>query len=72
MTINEFQDLLILVAREEFPDANITIIERRNITLEARITVSEDTFIEVYYNFISKKKSYTLIKNSQRIFGYDN
>ena len=72
MTVQEFKDLLIFAARKEFPEVNITFAERRNITVEARITVTEDTFIEVYYNIISEKKSYTLIKNSQRIFGYDN
>lgn len=72
MKIEEFGSLLASIAKLKFPDANITITEKRKITLEARIKVSENIFIEAYYNTLSDKKSFALIKDGQRIFGYDN
>lgn len=72
MKIEEFRNLLVSITKRKFPDANITITEKRKITLEARIKVSEEVFIEVYYNMFSDKKSFALIRDGQRIFGYDN
>jgi hypothetical protein len=72
MKIEDFRNLLISVAKHTFPDATITLIEKREITAEARVKISEVVFIEVYYNTLTDKKSFALIKNNQRIFGYDN
>jgi hypothetical protein len=72
MKLEDFRDLLISVAKHKFTDASITLTEKRKISLEARIKISEEIFIEVYYNILSDKKSFALIKNNQRIFGYDN
>jgi len=72
MKIEDFRNSLISAAKHNFPDADITLSEKRKITIEARIKVSEGIFIEVYYNSLSDKKSFALIKNNQRIFGYDN
>ena len=72
MKIEDFRNLLISIAKRKFPDASITLREKRSITVEARVKVSEEIFIEVYYNILSDKKSFALVKNNQRIFGYDN
>jgi len=54
--MQEFGSLLISIAKLKFPDANITITEKRKISLEARIKVSENIFIEAYYNTLSVAK----------------
>lgn len=72
MKLEDFRNLLISTAKRKFPDASITLTEKREITVEARIKISEEIFIEVYYNSLSNKKNFALIKNKQRIFGYDN
>ncbi len=72
MKIEDFRNLLISIAKRKFPDASITLTEKRKITVEARVRISEEVFIEIYYNILSNKKSFALIKNNQRIFGYDN
>ena len=72
MDIEGFKDLLVSATKRNFPDSSIFLTEKRKITLEARVKISEVIFIEVYYNTLSGKKSFALIKNNQRIFGYDN
>lgn len=72
MKTEDFRNLLLSTSRRNFPDASITFTEKRKITIEARVKISEKIFIEVYYNSFSEKKSFALIKNNQRIFGYDN
>ncbi len=72
MKIEYFRNLLIAVAKHTFPDASITTTEKREITLEVRVKISEVVFIDVYYNTLTDKKSFALIKINQRIFGYDN
>ena len=72
MKIDDFRSLLISIAKHKFPDASIALSEKRKITVEARVEISEEIFIEIYYNILSNKKSFALIKNNQRIFGYDN
>ncbi len=72
MKIEDFRNLLISTAKRKFPDASITLTEKRKITVEARVKISEEIFIEIYYNTLSDKKSFALIQNNQRIFGYDN
>ena len=72
MKIDDFRSLLISIAKRKFPDASIALSEKREITVEARVMISEEIFIEIYYNILSNKKSFALIKKHQRIFGYDN
>lgn len=43
-----------------------------NAVLKARITLTIDPFIDVYYNPANGTCSYTLIQGGQRIFGADN
>ena len=72
MKIEDFRNLLISAVKHNFPAASVTLTEKRGITLEARVKISEEIFLEVYYNTLNDKKSFALIKNNQRIFGYDN
>ncbi len=42
MKIEDFRDLLISVAKLNFPNASITLTEKRKITIEARVKISEE------------------------------
>jgi hypothetical protein len=72
MRIEDFRKLIILAVKNNFPDASILLAEKRDITLDARIKITEKIFVEVYYNSLTDKKSFALIKENQRILGYDN
>lgn len=72
MRVEDFRKLIILTAKRTFPGASIMLSEKRDIALEARIKISENIFVEVYYNSLTDKKSFALIKENQRILGYDN
>lgn len=66
------RDEIIKTIKEEFPDAELDVRERRDIILEIRATLEKEMFIEVYANFLTHKRSYALIYKDDRIFGYDN
>ena len=72
MKIADFRALLISTSRTFFSDVPVVVREKTKIALEARIRISNACFIEVYYNSLTIKKSYALVKNGERIFGYDN
>lgn len=72
MRVEDFQKLIFLTAQRTFPGASILLSVKRDIALEARIEISENTFVEVYYNSLTNKKSLSLIKEDKRIMGYDN
>jgi len=72
MRIEDFRKSIILAAKHNFPEASILLAEKRGISLEARVKISEKIFVEVYYNSLTGKKSFALIKDNQRILGYDN
>jgi len=66
------RDDIIKTIKEEFPNAEFEVHERRDTILEIRATLQKDVFVEVYANFLTSKRSYTLIYKGDRIFGYDN
>jgi hypothetical protein len=72
MRIEEFKKLIVLAAKRHFPEANILLTEKRDLALEARIKISENIFVDVYYHSLTDKKSFVLINENQRIMGYDN
>lgn len=72
MKAEDFRNTLVSVVKHNFPEGDIIITDRRQITVEARVKILEDVFIEVYYNALTDKKSFALIKKNQRVFGYDN
>lgn len=55
-----------------FQSAKVDLTERRGVIVEIRAVIAEGTFIEVYANVITGKRSYALISYSNRITGYDN
>jgi hypothetical protein len=72
MRIEDYRKIIILAAKRNFSEASILLAEKRDIALEAKIKISENIFVEVYYNSLTDKKSFALIKENQRILGYDN
>ncbi len=72
MSIPSFKKELLSNQKKYFSQYRFTYIEKRTIIIEMRINISQDSFIEIYYNSMTDKKCYTLIKNRKRIFGYDN
>ncbi|MCH8317943.1 MAG: hypothetical protein IIA88_05510 [Bacteroidetes bacterium] len=72
MNISDFTDSLLAALRNDFPNAIITIKEKRGIIVEARIKLTEKVFLDVYFNSLTDKKSFALIHDDERIFGYDN
>ena len=55
-----------------FPLAKIENIERRGIILEIKAFIDERTFVEIYANIVTGKRSFALILDNKRITGYDN
>ena len=72
ISLNAFRDKLCSSFTKQFPDAEITINERRSAILEIRILFTPDVFMESYVNAITGKKSFALVANTKRIWGYDN
>ena len=66
------RDEIVKTIKEEFPNAELEIHERRDTILEIRATLEKEIFIEVYANFSTNKRGYSLIYKGDRIFGYDN
>jgi len=66
------KDEIIKTIKKEFPHAELAVHERRATILEIRATVEKGIFIEIYANFLTNKRSYSLIHGSDRVFGYDN
>lgn len=66
------RDEIIKTIKEEFPHAELEVHERRDTILEIRATVEKEIFIEIYANFLTNKRSYSLIHEGDRVFGYDN
>jgi hypothetical protein len=72
MTTDEFADLLSAAVAAILPVAELHIEQRRDVVLEARILLGEATFIQVYFNALTGRKSYVLIHEEERVMGYDN
>lgn len=72
MTIAEFRQAIIILAKQYFPNASPNFDERRGVEQSTRIKVDETTFVNIYYSSLTEKKSYVLVRNSLRVFGYDN
>lgn len=72
MTADEFEAELRSALRMYFPDAETTIEVRRGVLVEARVCLSDDLFIDVYFHALTQKHAYALIYRQQRRMGYDN
>jgi len=70
--LESFRNQLRKLCEEQFADIEFVIDERRSTILEIRIFFTPEIFMETYVNGITGKKSFALIKNGKRIWGYDN
>ena len=72
ISLDVLRDKLCSLFKKQFPDAEISINERRSAILEIRIFFTSEVFMELYVNGITGKKSFALVEKGKRIWGYDN
>ena len=72
ISLESFRKQLCNLFEEKFTDIEFVINERRSTILEIRIIFTPEIFMEAYANRITAKKSFALVKNRKRIWGYDN
>ena len=72
ISLESFRKQLCNLFEDQFTDVEFVFDERRSTILEIRILLTPEIFMEVYVNGITGKKSFALVKNQKRIWGYDN
>jgi hypothetical protein len=72
VSLVEFKQLVTTAVAAHFPDAKISVEERRGIEIQIRVEIDETTLIDAYYSTATEKKSYALVRMGARVFGYDN
>lgn len=72
MIFDRLKEELLQSLHSFFPAAKVDIKERRGVILELRAYLDEATFIEVYANAMTGKRSFALISKGERVTGYDN
>ena len=72
ISLSSFRDQILNLFGKRFSGVDFAINERRSAILEIRVIFAHETFMEIYANAVTGKKSFTVIKNGKRIWGYDN
>lgn len=72
ISLSAFRDQILNLFGKRFSGVDFAINERRSAILEIRVIFAHETFMEIYANAVTGKKSFTVIKNGKRIWGYDN
>jgi hypothetical protein len=72
MTLREFRAALMTALNRHLPQAEVTLTESRGVVLTGRAKLDADTFIAVYFNALTGKTSYALVRQDRRLAGYDN
>jgi hypothetical protein len=72
MAVADFKKSLLAAIAAHFPTASTEILQKRTTILQARVSIDDKTFIAIYFNSLTGKKSYSLIFLEQRVMGYDN
>ncbi len=70
--IDDFLRELDTLRQELLPTSRIEIAYKRIDKASLRIIIIKNLFIDVYGNIDTGRYDFSLIKNSKRIFGYDN
>ncbi len=71
-TLRGFLDEVRRAAQSAFPKAafDYTIVRLTHLSL--RITINEETFVDVYFNEETQRTDYALIHKGERVYGVDN
>ena len=72
MTLKQFRTELLTALERHFSQAEVTLTESRGVVLTASARLDADTFIAVYFNALTGKADYALIRQDRRLAGYDN
>lgn len=72
MSIVEFESALREAIERDLPGVPLKVERQRAILLRATITISEETFANIYFNALTGKTSFALVHRSERVMGYDN
>jgi len=70
--IDSFLEELYEVTNKIFSAATVTYRVIRASHLYFRVTIDENTFIDIYFNSDTGRKDFTLIHRENRIYGTDN
>lgn len=70
--LRDFQQAVRKAVQRHLPRADWTLEQKRGILLDGRIELDDQTFISVYFNALTGKTSYALVRQGQRVAGYDN
>ena len=70
--LEDFRQALVTALNRHLPQAEVTLTESRGVVLTGRAKLDADTFIAIYFNALTGKTSYALIRQDRRLAGYDN
>lgn len=71
-TLKGFLDEVRTAALLAFPKAAFDYTIVRLTHLRFRITISEETFVDIYFNEETQRTDYALIHKGERVYGVDN
>ena len=72
LKLAQFEHRVRQAATNAFPHAVLSVTERGRYRLKIRVELSDTTFIDIFYNPKNDRTDFALIRDNQRIFGYDN
>jgi hypothetical protein len=72
MDLSEFERHLWQLKDRFFPNAEISNLNRRINAIKLRMQITDEIFIDIYFNSDSERLDFTTIKGDRRVFGYDN
>ncbi len=72
MDITTFSSLLCQAVQKVFPHATLNVSVIRSTRLKARIELSEERFVDVFFHEETQRTDYALIVARKRVFGLDN
>jgi hypothetical protein len=71
-SLDEFLAELTALKEEFFPTAQIQTVYSRTDRISLRLVLDASLFIDVYFNADNARFDFSLIKEGDRVFGYDN
>ena len=71
-SLDEFLAELTTLMEELFPAAQIQTVYSRIDRITLRLVLDVSLFVDVYFNADNARFDFSLIKEGDRVFGYDN